>query len=432
MNKIDSQEEKGKVDSNVRSRLNRLIKPFFTSTLPILTISIILHVGFFLFGLYQDANMEVRYTDIDYFVFTDAARYVSNGISPYERETYRYTPLLAWILIPTSKGYFSFGKCLFSIGDIITGYFILRILQLQGVSQKKSIILSSIWLLNPMVITISTRGSSEGLLAAMILTFLYCLYTRNTILAGIFVGLSIHFKIYPIIYIPTAIWYLQNGTPVISVQYKIIRFINWDRVKFGIFSLGTILILGGSMYKIYGYPFLLHTYLHHLSRSDHRHNFSFYNILLYMSSVDTVNASNSLFELELTIWDKISNPALIAFIPQLLISGVLIPLKFAKLDLSKSLFLQTFAFVTFNKVCTSQYFIWYLSLLPLALGNSDLLRNKKKGITALVLWVVTQGLWLKCAYDLEFLGKSTFYPQLLISSGLFFLANIWILGEFMS
>lgn len=44
----------------------------------------------------------------------------------------------------------------------------------------------------------------------------------------------------------------------------------------------------------------------------------------------------------------------LAFIPQLLLSVVLIPLALSKKDLPSTMLAQTFAFVAFNKVCTSQ------------------------------------------------------------------------------
>lgn len=58
--------------------------------------------------------MEVRYTDVDYLVFSDAASLMASGDSPYKRTTYRYSPLLAFFLIPNSIIHRSWGKFLFS------------------------------------------------------------------------------------------------------------------------------------------------------------------------------------------------------------------------------------------------------------------------------------------------------------------------------
>lgn len=96
----------------------------------------------------------------------------------------------------------------------------------------------------------------------------------------------------------------------------------------------------------YGMPFIEHTYAHHVVRLDHRHNFSPYNVLLYLTSAPKPPTSGALY-------DEFSY-ASVAFLPQLFLSGVLLPLAFAKWDLPTTLFAQTFAFVTFNKVCTSQ------------------------------------------------------------------------------
>jgi phosphatidylinositol glycan class M len=66
--------------------------------------------------------------------------------------------------------------------------------------------------------------------------------------------------------------------------------------------------------------------------------------------------------------------------------------------------------------------------LPFYLPYSSLLQRPWLGLTALVLWVLGQALWLQQGFQLEFLGKSTFFPGLWVASIFFFGVNCWILG----
>ena len=58
----------------------------------LLLFSAIFRVILIVYGEWQDAHMEVRYTDVDYLVFSDAAALMAVGDSPYKRTTYRYSP----------------------------------------------------------------------------------------------------------------------------------------------------------------------------------------------------------------------------------------------------------------------------------------------------------------------------------------------------
>ncbi|KAI9862410.1 MAG: GPI mannosyltransferase 1 [Vezdaea acicularis] len=391
--------------------------------------AIALRAALFSYGLYQDSTSPVKYTDIDYFVFTDAARFTAWGRSPYERETYRYTPLLAWLLIPTAwPGWFSFGKILFAAADVLAGFLIYQILRSEeGMARERAVMFANIWLLNPMVATISTRGSSEGLLGVMVVALLWAVTKRRVVLAGVLLGLAVHFKIYPFIYGVSILWSLEDkkgkgkavsGDGIPSVFQTASNFFNANRVALLLASLATFMILNYNMYNIYGWPFVQNNFLHHATRLDHRHNFSPYNTLLYLNSSPSGSSSLKLESL--------------AFLPQLLLSAVAIPLSLAKKDLPSTMLAQTFAFVTFNKVCTSQYFLWYMVFLPFYLSDSSFLRRPALGITAIALWVGGQALWLQQGYNLEFLGRSTFVPGLWLSSILFFLVNIWLLGIFVT
>ena len=86
-----------------------------------------------------------------------------------------------------------------------------------------------------------------------------------------------------------------------------------------------------------------------------------------------------------------------------------------------------------DKVLTEkQYFLWYLIFTPFYLPSSSLLRKPIIGLTAAVLWIGAQALWLQQGFQLEFNGISTFVPGLWLSSLLFFAVNAWILGVIVS
>ncbi|CAG5178261.1 uncharacterized protein ALTATR162_LOCUS8612 [Alternaria atra] len=410
------------------------LSSFFRSAPLVFTTSIILRAIFLIYGLWQDANSPMKYTDIDYYVFTDAARYISRGQSPYARDTYRYTPLLAWLIYPTvwsGQLWFSFGKILFAVGDVVTGWMMFRILkEYRKMSNERALKFASIWLLNPMVATISTRGSSEGLLGVFVTALLWSVLAKQRPLAGFLLGFAVHFKIYPFIYAASIVWFLdvtQTGTEgfaqaqsATSLFGRVRNFLNPARIYIALYSLLTFASLNLLMYSMYGWPFLEHSYLYHVTRSDHRHNFSPYNTFLYLkSSPKSTDLEPAAPYLELER---------LAFLPQLLLSAVFIPLKLAKKDLPNTMLAQTFAFVTFNKVCTSQYFLWYMMFLPYYLPDSTLLKSPSIGITALVFWIVGQVAWLQQGFQLEFNGHSTFVPGLWASSILFFLVNVGILG----
>ncbi|EMC94335.1 glycosyltransferase family 50 protein [Baudoinia panamericana UAMH 10762] len=379
------------------------------------TAAILLRLGLIHFG----------YTDIDYLVFTDAARFVSKGRSPYDRATYRYTPLLAWILWPTTSHgiWFEYGKALFAAADVVTGWLMVQILR-RRMALGRSTDYACIWLLNPIVASISARGSSEGLVALLVVSLLWATLEKRPILAGLLLGLAVHFKIYPFIYGSSILLWLERDTtsaaldPSSSLGARLYRRATsavWQpaRVKLVVASAISFLLLNSIMLYHYGMPFVDHTFLHHITRIDHRHNFSVYNTILHMSSA--YPASGFIMQIES-----------IAFIPQLLLSVVLVPFASARRNLAGSMLAQTFAFVTFNKVCTSQYFLWYMVFLPLYLPDTTLLWGRR-GLVMIALWVLGQAVWLQQGYELEFLGRSTFVPGLWLGSIAFFLINCWIL-----
>ncbi|KAK6127174.1 hypothetical protein DH2020_039085 [Rehmannia glutinosa] len=403
--------------------------------------SALFRVFLILYGEWQDAHMEVRYTDVDYFVFSDAATLMASGKSPYERSTYRYSPFIAFLLMPNSFLHQSWGKFLFQhqVLDfmyLLVGLLIHRILKLRGVPEKLGTYSTMVWLFNPFTFTIGTRGNCEPIVCSMILWILMCLMNDRLLQAAFWYGLVVHLRIYPIIYALPIILILDprhfhSGKKPVLVDWSsrtsnsslgasdskitsshyiwnfFTSIITWRRVTFGIISGSTFFILTGLCFYLYGWDFLHEALLYHLTRTDPRHNFSVYFYHIYIH-----------YEREFSILEK-----LIAFLPQFIVQLVLI-FRFA-LDLPFCFFLQTLAFVAFNKVITAQYFVWFFCLLPLILPWSNM-KLKWKGFACISLWIGAQTHWLMWGYLLEFRGKNVFF-QLWLASLLFLAANTFVI-----
>ncbi|KAM3695732.1 hypothetical protein ACJW31_07G155300 [Castanea mollissima] len=365
----------------------------------LVVLSAIFRVFLIIYGEWQDTHMEVRYTDIDYLVFSDAASLMASGKSPYLRSTYRYSPLVAFLLIPNSIFHRSWGKFLFSASDLLVGYFIRSILKLRGVPEKFCVSSVMVWLFNPFTFTIGTRGNCEPVVCAMVLWVLLCLMNGRVLQAAFWFGLLVHFRIYPIIYVlsillildPYVFGYgrkptLQNWgrTEQESPRSNCITrlaalFHPWstlrtaltkERILFGFVSGAVFLFCTALFFCLYGWDFLHEALLYHLT---------------------------------------------LQFI---------LVLSFAQ-DLPFCWFLQTVAFVAFNKVITAQYFVWFFCLLPLILPWSQM-KLRWKGLSCILAWMGAQLHWLMWGYMLEFRGKNVFL-QLWMASIFFLAANTYVL-----
>lgn len=400
----------------------------------------------------------VKYTDIDYDVYTDAATMINNGRSPYDRHTYRYTPFLASILAWGGQWNMRwFGRALFCVADALCGHIILLMrkeARLIGrkrdneVNQKEvaqtnhRFIDAMWWLYNPLPINICTRGSAESfivllpvLLTVMIATtdsdwLTYILSFRRRSLAdilirvvtcGIIHGIGIHAKLYPIIYTPSfmAFFSRESGGSCWdeidtkskeecskkknSMMITISNFVKvWIRrilrpapIIFLFVSMIVFVGLTITGVHIYGEEALQEGLLYHFSRVDHRHNYSIYWYGIYLARFREAIGTNSP-----TFLSTLSR---ILFIPQAILL-LQCSIRIAPYDLTFAMFIQTFLFVVFNKVITGQYFTWYLCLLPLCANR--ILWSSGRMKLAFAMLGVSIITWLASAFCLEMKGFS--------------------------
>lgn len=389
-----------------------------------MSVAFVARITLVLYAHIHDYLFKVNFTDIDYHVFSDAAKHVSKGGSPFDRATYRYTPALAWILLPVVN-FPDFGKILFCVFDIIVAALYFKIMEKdldETKSEESRVEMENdqtmnvviYWLANPLTAIISARGNAESIVSAVVLLNIVLLQKGYWKSAALVHGaLAIQLKIYPLIYLPSVFLSLSSfGAQKDIVSRLKSLFSNWRGFVYAFVTLTSFGLVVFFFYQIYGQLFLDEYLIYHIKRRDLAHNFSPYFYLLY------------LYETNPTISQIIG---LAAFIPQLLLT-VIFAFKHYD-DLPFCWFITTFAFVTFNKVCTSQYFVWYIVLLPLLAHK--IMMSRKRAIVLMGAWFATQGIWLLTAYLFEFQGWDTFFLMFLASC-LFMVTNSIVLKQIMN
>lgn len=372
-----------------------------------LAAGFILRLAVILAGDFIDqAFYPVQFTDIDYRVYSEAAEYILQGSSPYERQTYRYPPVLSAILAGNFVFHRIFGKVLFALFDILIAYELERVVRISCQREDLSLMWMRIWCANPIAIYISCRGSVDSVSSWLVLYTLRNMLLDHFDCAAVALGFVVYFRMYPIIYAPLLAIHILSKT--------------WDReslvkaVRFGALLTLTALMCGLVSFYVCGKPYLDHALLYHFSRRDHRHNFSPTFYLTYLESIDPQPDS----------WTQLLTRKAPAICQCVLLAAV--TCKVGTLSLAKSMLILTLIFVAFNSVITGQYFLWYLILFPVAFPN--IIYELHIWWKPFVVLAVAIGWWLFNGYRLEFLGQNGFLDTWLASI-IFLCAHAYLIAS---
>ncbi|XKL61476.1 hypothetical protein PGB90_008533 [Kerria lacca] len=383
------------------------------------SIGLFIRIVLSIYSLVHDVYFKVPYTDIDYKIFTYAAKEVLSQRSPYEQQTFRYSPIIAYILTPNVLVHPLVGKILCSIFDVYLAYCIYKIVLLIYLNQKKALQCAQLWIYNPLPIIICTRGNIDSFSSVFVLlTILYHL-RQNYIASGALLGLCIHLRLYPVVFLLSL--FITAGRFSTKDTFKLTYKSKLKLLTSFVFSLTA---LTGIFYYVYGFKFIDSSILYHVYRRDIRHNFSLYFYVQYLDSFvpDYISKNFIILDPKLT-------KNLLIMVPNVVLQ-IAVALKYNTLNhLPFCLYSSAFIFVIFNKVLTSQYFIWFFSLLPLFLPS--VIISTKKLFAIIGLWCGTQALWLLSAYLLEYEGYDTFI-YIHACSVLFYVVNVWILVTFIN
>ena len=306
-------------------------------------------------GSLVDGLSRLRYTDVDYLVFSSAAENVYAGVSPYSIPEYRYSPLLAWLLLPNVL-LPSFGKILFSLADAATGPLLQTMLLQMRLPRRHCQRVAMVWALNPVTLVIATRGSADALSNLLFLLVLHLHSLGKHVSAGGCFGLLVHLRLIHIVYTPALLLSIFRGDLSRSLKDHESTFpcsrpsltsMQWRQVLyFGVPALVTYLSLLVFAHSLYGKEYLNNAILYHLTRcfspfrysynlfrTDFRHNFSPFFLPIYLAG---------------------GTPGVLlryaCFVPQLLLLLVSTFTLAQRDTLFICVFIQTMTFVTYNKV----------------------------------------------------------------------------------
>lgn len=176
---------------------------------------------FFLSTYESVYNQELSFTDIDYKVYSDATLYDS----PYDRHTYRYTPLISYLMRFNYHIHESIGKVFFALFDVVAMYFLHAIFKKSGNNHYADFAVK-LYAYNPLFIALTARGSCESIALALMYAFWFyyfggettgnqpCLHITNHKISQtqpnatlkwvsyLVYGLWVHVRVYPIVLLP--------------------------------------------------------------------------------------------------------------------------------------------------------------------------------------------------------------------------------------
>lgn len=175
--------------------------------------------------------------------------------------------MLAILTLPNEFLHPAFGKIIFAACDLLVGFVLyatfLRVFNSRKAKgsavdldlatktrQLATAWIGGLWLLNPIVANISTRGSAESVLGAMVVSTHFLVLANYLDSAAVLLGLAIHFKLYPIIYGPTILVWIDQQIPL---QFSL-AFITKRRIRFVAISALSFLFLNAAMFALYVTP----------------------------------------------------------------------------------------------------------------------------------------------------------------------------------